>query len=93
VIPHVDPVTGEATFIFYEPVLDLGRSIVTVTLRGPILDLDYHRWSFMELLLAALMAALVTGFFNVGFFRWKSGREWTYVGTIALIFLVGTPVI
>jgi hypothetical protein len=92
-IPHVDPVTGEAAFIVYEPIPELGWSVVTVALRNQSSDPDYYRQSLMELLFAALMMVLLIAFFVLGLLRWKSGREWTYASIIALTFLVGTPVI
>jgi hypothetical protein len=93
VISYDDPVTGEAAFIVYEPVPELGWSIVTVALRGQSADSDYHRRTFLNLLFAALMAVLLIALFILGFPRWKSGREWTYATIVALTFLVGTPVV
>jgi hypothetical protein len=93
VISHVDPVTGEAAFVLYEPLPELGWSIVTIALKGQSADPDYQRRHFIELLFAALMAVMLSAFFILGFMRWKDGREWTYAGIIALTFLAGTPVI
>ena len=93
VISHVDPVTGEEAFVVYEPIQELGWSIVTVALRGQTANADYHRRIYMELLLAATMAVLLMALFVLGFMRWKIGREWTYATIVALIFLIGTPMI
>jgi hypothetical protein len=92
-ISHVDPVTGEEAFVVYEPISELGWSIVTVALKGQSADADYHRRIYMKLLLAALMAVLLMALFILGFMRWKIGREWTYATVVALTFLVGTPLI
>ena len=93
VISHLDPVTGEAAFVVYEPIPELGWSIVTVALRGQSADADYHRRMFMKLLFAALMTVLLIALFILGCLRWKSGREWTYATIIALTFLIGTPLV
>ena len=93
VIAHVDPVTGEEAFVFYEPIPELSWSIVTVAFMHQSTDSDYYRGTYIKLLLAAQTAVLLITLFVLGCLRWKIGRGWTYATVVALTFLVGVPII
>ena len=90
---HSDPVTGEDAYIIYEPIPELGWSIVTVALMEHDADANEHRRSLMHIVTVGGMAGLSLTLFLLGLTQWRSGREWIYVGIMTLFFMLTTLVI
>lgn len=89
-IRHADPITGESALVVYEPIDELGWSVVTVVLTDEALDPDAQRRGLLHIMLSVLAAAAMFAIFAINLLPPTAVREWTHVVTLSALFGAGT---